>query len=64
MHHDKDDRNFPVIRLADAANIASPTELHRHKLKELAGRMDQFHSFTKGQFVKWKLGLKNRKFPD
>ena len=26
--------------------------------------MDQLHSFTKGQFVKWKPGLKNRKFPD
>lgn len=25
--------------------------------------MDKFHSFTKGQFVKWKPGLKNRKFP-
>jgi hypothetical protein len=64
MHHDKDDRNFRVIRLADAANIASPTELRRHKLKELAERLDHFHNFTKGQFVKWKPGLKNRKFPD
>ena len=64
MHSDKDDRNFPAIRLADAANSDLPTELHRHKLKELAERMDQFHSFTKGQFVKWKPGLKNRKFPD
>ena len=56
MRSDKDDRNFPAIRLAETANIDSPTELHRHKLKELAGRMDQFHSFTKGQFVKWKPG--------
>jgi hypothetical protein len=64
MDHDRDDRNFPVIRLADAAHIDSPAELHQCKLKELAGRMDQFHSFTKGQFVRWKPGLKNRKFPD
>ena len=64
MRSDKDDRNFPAIRLADAANIDSPTEVHRHKLKELAGRLDRFHSFTKGQMVKWKPGLKNRKFPD
>jgi hypothetical protein len=64
MDHDKDDRNFPVIRLADAANIDSPAELHRHKLMELAERLDHFHSFAKGQFVKWKPGLKNRKFPD
>jgi hypothetical protein len=39
-------------------------ELHRLKLKELSERLDQFHSFTEGQFVKWKAGLKNRKFPD
>ena len=64
MHNEKDDRNFPAIRLADTANIASPTELHRRKLKELSERLDEGHSFTKGQFVKWKPGLKNRKFPD
>ena len=64
MRSDKDDRNFPAIRLADAGNIASPLELHRHKLKELSERLDQLHSFTKGQFVKWKPGLKNRRFPD
>jgi hypothetical protein len=27
-------------------------------------RLDQFHAFGKGQFVRWKSGLKNRKFPD
>jgi hypothetical protein len=64
MHHDKEARNFPAIRLADAVNIDSPTELHRRKLKELSERLDEFHSFTKGQFVKWKPGLKNRRFPD
>jgi hypothetical protein len=41
-----------------------PTDLHRRKLKELAERLDHFHSFAKVQFVKWKPGLKNRKFPD
>lgn len=64
MHHDKEARNFPAIRLADAVNIDLPTELHRHRLKELSERLDQFHIFAKGQFVKWKQGLKNRKFPD
>ena len=64
MHSEKTDRIFPAIRLADVVNIDSPTELHRHKLKELSERLDQFHSFTKGQFVKWKPGLKNRVFPD
>ena len=47
MRSDKDDRNFPAIRLAETVKNGSPTELHRHKLKELAGRMDQLHSFTK-----------------
>jgi hypothetical protein len=37
MRSDKYDRNFPAIRLADAEKTDSPTELHRHKLKELAG---------------------------
>ena len=36
MRSDKDDRNFPAIRLADAANIDLPTELHRHRLKDPA----------------------------
>jgi hypothetical protein len=64
MHHDKEARNFPAIRLADALKIDSPTQLHRHQLRELSERLDEFHSVTKGQFVKWKPGLKNRKFPD
>jgi hypothetical protein len=64
MRSDKDDRNFPAIRLAEAAKNDSPTEIRRHKLRELAGRMDRLHNFTKGQFVKWKPGLKNRKFPE
>ena len=64
MRSDKNDRDFPAIRLAETANIDSPTELRRRKLKELAERLDHFHNFTKGQFVKWKPGLKNRKFPD
>jgi hypothetical protein len=64
MHNDRIDRNFPAIRLAEDQKIASPAELHQYKLKELAERLDQFHSFTKGKFVKWKPGLKNRKFPD
>jgi hypothetical protein len=64
MRNDKIDRAFPSIRLADDPKADTPTELHQHKLKELADRLDQFHSFTKGQFVKWKPGLRNRKFPD
>jgi hypothetical protein len=64
MPNDKIDGYFPVIRLAEDAGSETPTELHCRKLRELAERLDTFHSFTKGQFVKWKPGLKNRKTPD
>jgi hypothetical protein len=53
-----------TIRLADNQQADTQTELCCHKLKELAARLDQFHNFAKGQFVRWKPGLKNRKFPD
>jgi hypothetical protein len=55
---------FPAIRLAENSQADSPRELCCRKLKELSDRLDQFHAFGKGQFVKWKSGLKNRKFPD
>jgi hypothetical protein len=49
MHHDKEDKTFPAIGLADAANIGSPTKLHRRKLKELAEWLDQFAGSEKPQ---------------
>lgn len=52
-----------AIRLADQKQIDA-VELGQRKLKELADRLDQLHAFGKGEFVKWKLGLKNRKFPE
>jgi hypothetical protein len=55
---------FPAIRLAEDPQADPPAELCCRKLKELSDRLDQFHAFGKGQFVKWKSGLKNRKFPD
>jgi hypothetical protein len=60
----RNERSFPSIRLAETSEIQSPNEVQRLKLKELTERLDQFHNFTKGQIVKWKPGLKNRKFPD
>jgi hypothetical protein len=33
------------------------------ELRGLAQRLDHFHQFRKGQLVKWKPGLKNRRFP-
>lgn len=56
--------SFSAIHLANSPQADTPAELCRHKLKELSDRLDQFHAFGKGQFVKWKSGLKNRKFPD
>jgi hypothetical protein len=55
---------FPAIRLAESSQADTPAELCCHKLTELSDRLDQFHAFRKGQFVKWKSGLKNRRFPD
>ena len=55
---------FPAIRLAENSQADTPAELCCRKLKELSDRLDQFHALGKGQFVKWKSGLKNRKFPD
>jgi hypothetical protein len=64
MHNDHTAQNFSVIHLADSTQADSPAEARQRKLKELADRLDQFNAFAKGQFVKWKPGLKNRKFPD
>lgn len=54
----------PVIDLATDSMIETPTMLVQRKLKTLTDRLDHVHTFTKGQFVKWKPGLKNRKFPE
>jgi hypothetical protein len=64
MHNDRADRIFSAIRLADDPQAVTPTELRRRKLKELSDRLDQNQAFIKGQFVKWKPGLRNRRTPD
>ena len=64
MRNNKIDQNFPAIRLAEEPKTETPNERHCNKLKELSERLDEFHSFAKGQFVKWKPSLKNRQFPD
>ena len=64
MRNDKADRIFPAIRLADGPQTDTPAAVHKLKLRELSERLDTHHAFTKGQFVEWKPGLKNRKFPD
>ena len=52
-----------AIRLANDQE-ADIVEICQRKLKELADRLDQYHAFSKGQLMKWKPGLKNRKFPE
>jgi hypothetical protein len=64
MRTDKVDRGFSAIHVADDAQVVTPTELRRRKLRELSDRTDQNHDFAKGQFAKWKSGLKNRGVPD
>jgi hypothetical protein len=63
MHNDQV-TPFPAIRLAESPQADTPAQLCCHKLKELSNRLDQFHALGKGRFVRWKSGLKNRKFPD
>jgi len=58
------ERNFPVLHLADGPGREEPAEARKRMLKQLADRLDEHHAFVKGQFVAWKPGLKNRKFPD
>ena len=58
------ERSFPVLRVADESGTDDPAEVRKRLLKQLADRLDEDHAFVKGQFVAWKPGLKNRKFPD
>jgi hypothetical protein len=58
------ERNFPAIRLADGPGTEDPAEARKRTLKQLAKRLDEHHAFAKGEFVAWKAGLRNRKFPD
>lgn len=56
-------RAFSNIRLADD-NEAQKSEIkHLNTIKELYSRLYKINDFKKGQFVKWKPGLKNRNFP-
>ncbi|MDI9849512.1 hypothetical protein QM467_15760 [Rhodoblastus sp. 17X3] len=64
MRDKKSDRTFPALHLAEAPEADDPAVVHMRMLEELAGRLDQYNVFAKGQFVMWKPGLKNRKFPD
>ena len=64
MRNDKINPNFSAIRLADETLTENPVTIQKQKLRMLAERIDSHNSFIKGQFVQWKPGLKNRKFPE
>ena len=64
MKRGYDMRSLRTISLVTASSTAGPTQVMAAKLIELAERLDAPHSFTKGQIVIWKPGLKNRAFPD
>lgn len=52
-----------VVQLLHKNNTEEPTIEYQRRLIELSEAMDASHTFHKGQFVKWKAGLKNRKSP-
>lgn len=64
MKNDHGNRKPLSIHLAAKEPSATPAGQLRDRLAELAERLDKPHNFTKGEFVKWKPGLKNKTFPD
>lgn len=52
-----------AIRLADNKQLDA-VELSQRNSRSWRTAWTRLHAFAKGQFVKWKPGLKNRKFPD
>lgn len=56
-------RAFSNIRLADDDEAQKSEIKHLNTIKELYSRLCKINDFKKGQFVKWKPGLKNRVFP-
>lgn len=60
MQNEQADKNFQVVRIVDDQSGGDAHQLHMRKLAELANRLDRQESFSKGQFLKWKPGLKNK----
>lgn len=53
-----------TMRLADFGEMLDPAVAQKNLLRELTERLDERHEFSKGQFVMWKAGLRNRKSPE
>ena len=64
MQNEKYHGQFQALHVARSQPSDDPAAAHKRKLAELAERLYQYHVFTKGHFVIWKPGLKNRKFPE
>ena len=62
MSDEKEGRHKPV-RLISRKSENDPPAEYVQRLSELADAMDRPHIFHKGQFVRWKAGLKNRAAP-
>jgi len=52
-----------LIRLMDREGTDGPADLLGKRLADLATCMDRVHEFKKGQLLKWKPGLKHKKYP-
>jgi hypothetical protein len=61
MSHPKE--NTSAIQLLPSQAEEGPAAEHGRRLAELADTIDTPHTFRKGQLVRWKPGLKNRKAP-
>lgn len=61
MAHFKDGNR--MVRLVPTDAEREPTTEHKRRLTELVHAMDVKHTFRKGQFVRWKAGLRNRGMP-
>lgn len=52
-----------AVQLLPSGANEEPAIEYGRRLAELADAMDTLHTFRKGQFVRWKAGLKNRASP-
>ncbi|MCU4161693.1 hypothetical protein AiwAL_16560 [Acidiphilium sp. AL] len=52
-----------AIQLVSGDTSEKPAMEQARRLAELAEALDELHSFRKGQFVRWKSGLRNKAVP-
>ena len=64
MRVDQADRHFSLVHAADDLRAEDAGSGLCRKHAALAERLSKINAFTKGQIIKWKPGLKNRRFPE